>query len=148
MSNVQLARGVGLSPAPCLRRVRALEEAGIIQTYYVVIDFDALDLMVFFVLIRVKAQSREWHDEFERALGEVPAILQAYRTNGASDYILQCVARGLGGVEQLLSDKLFARREIDGVQCMLSLRYCIRVDLEKLHSVSEATEGVVSRIAR
>ena len=78
----------------------------------------------------------------------MPAILQGYRTNGASDYILQCVARGLGGVEQLLSSTLFARREIDGVRCMLSLRYCIRVDLEKLHDVPDATDTVVSRNAR
>lgn len=139
ISNVELARQAGLSPAPCLRRVQALEAAGAITTYYVVIDFDALDLIVFFVFVHAKAQGPGWHDDFERALGGEPAILQGYRTNGASDYILQCVARGLGGVEQLLSNKLFARQGIETVQCMLSLRYCIRVDLGKLHGASEAT---------
>lgn len=145
MSNVQLAARIGLSPAPCLRRVRALEQAGIIRAYYVVIDSDALGLMIFFLFVRLKTQERESHENFVRALSEIPTIRHVYRTSGASDYILHCAASGVHGIEELCEHKVFAQTWIDSTRCALSLRCCSRVDFGKLHDIAQSTDDVVSR---
>jgi Lrp/AsnC family transcriptional regulator, leucine-responsive regulatory protein len=136
MSNVQLARCIGLSPAPCLRRLRALEAAGVIQGYYLYFDFDALNLIVFFVMIRVTTQNTGWHESFGSALRDVPQILSAFRTNGGSDYLLLCMASGLDGVETFLSNEVLTWAGIDGIQSALCLRYCNRLDMEKLYDVA------------
>jgi Lrp/AsnC family leucine-responsive transcriptional regulator len=130
MSNAQLADRVGLSPAPCLRRVRALETAGVILGYHVVVDFDALDMIVTFIMIRLKGRDPEWQGNFERAVSQIPEVVLAHRTHGGSDYVLRCVASGLGGMERLLRHEVFSQRGIDRMWCALSLRYCIP-DLEK-----------------
>jgi Lrp/AsnC family leucine-responsive transcriptional regulator len=131
MSNAQLAERVGLSPAPCLRRVRALEAARAILGYHVVVDFDALDLIVAFLMIRLKGRNPQWQGNFERALGEIPEIVLAHRTHGGSDYVLRSVTSGVGGLEQLLRHEVFGQQGIDRMSCALSLRYCIP-DLEKV----------------
>src|SRR5215510_1044744 len=82
ISNAQLAERVGLSPAPCLRRVRALQAAGVILGYHVVVDFDALDMIVAFILIRLKGRDPEWQAHFERTVGEIPEVVLAHRTHG------------------------------------------------------------------
>ena len=141
MSNAVLAERIGLSPAPCLRRVRALEAAGVIQAYYVVLDLDALDLIGFWVMIRLKTLSPEWHENFARALTDVREIMSVNRTTGASDYILLCMASGVGGVEQVLANRVFSRPGVNSIQSALCLRYCNHVNLEKLHDVARRTEG-------
>jgi DNA-binding Lrp family transcriptional regulator len=137
MSNVQLAAGVGLSPAPCLRRVRALEAAGVVQGYYLHFDLDALNLIVFFVTIRVTTQNTGWHETFGAALSDVPEVLSAFRTNGGSDYVLICMASGLDGIETFLSSKALSWPGIDSFQSLLALRYCNHFDLEKLHDAGD-----------
>jgi Lrp/AsnC family leucine-responsive transcriptional regulator len=139
MSNAQLAESVSLSAAPCLRRVRALEAAGVILGYQAVVDFDALALIVFFVLIRLKAHNPEWQRNFERAVSGIPEIVLAHRTMGASDYVLRCVTHGLGGVDQLLRDKIFTGAPIDSVRSALCLRYGIP-DLQKFHDPKDSCQ--------
>ena len=106
MSNVQLAAYVGLSPAPCLRRLRALEAAGVVQGYYLHFDLDALNLIVFFVMIRVRTQNTGWHETFGAALIDIPEVLsRIFGPTARSDYVLICMASGLGGIETFLSSK-------------------------------------------
>jgi Lrp/AsnC family leucine-responsive transcriptional regulator len=124
MSNAQLADRIGLSPAPCLRRLRALEALGVIQAYYTFCDYDALNIIAFVVMIRLKTQNAEWHEQFALALNEVPEIVLASRTNGASDYLLFCMASGLDGVEQVLSHRIFKRPGIESIESALCLRFC------------------------
>jgi Lrp/AsnC family leucine-responsive transcriptional regulator len=136
MSNVQLARCVGLSPAPCLRRLRALEASGVIQGYYLYFDLDALNLIVFFVMVRGTTQNAGWHESFGSTLKDIPQILSAFRTNGGSDYLLLCMASGLDGVERFLSSESLNWPGIESIQSSLCLRYCNRLDLEKLYDVA------------
>lgn len=137
MSNVQLAACIGLSPAPCLRRLRALEAAGVVQGYYLHFDLDALNLIAFFVMIRVTTQNTGWHETFGSALRDVPEVLSAFRTNGGSDYVLICMASGLDGIETFLSSRVLSWPGIDSFQSLLCLRYCNHFDLEKLHDAGD-----------
>lgn len=147
MSNAQLAARVGVSPRLCLRRVRALETGGVILGYQAVVDFDALGLIVFFVMIRLRAHNREWQGNFERALSDVPEIVLAHRTMGASDYVVRCVTHGLGAVDQLLRDKIFSGAPIDSIRSALCLRYGIP-DLQKFHDTGRRTDEASRRSAR
>ena len=147
MSIAQLAGHVGLSSRLCLRRVRALEAAGVILGYHAVVDFDALGLIVFFVMIRLKAHDRDWQGNFERAVSEIPGIVFAYRTMGASDYVLRCVTDGLGAVDQLLRDKIFSGAPIDSIRSALCLRYGIP-DPQKFHDTARRTDEAARRRTR
>jgi Lrp/AsnC family transcriptional regulator, leucine-responsive regulatory protein len=133
ISNVELAKRIGLSPAPCLRRVRALEAAGVIQSYLAIVDFDAMGLVVTFIMVRLDCNNREWQQSFEQAVRPVPEIVAVDRTTGGSDYLLRCVTSGLSGVEELLSHPLFSRPGIESIRSAISLRYCIPIDMAKLH---------------
>lgn len=147
MSNAQLAARVGLSPRLCLRRVRALEAGGVILGYHAVVDFDALGLIVFFVMIRLRAHNREWQGHFEQAISDIPEIALAHRTMGASDYVLRCVTHGLGAVDQLLRDKVFSGAPIDSIRSALCLRYGIP-DPQKFHDTPRRTDETSRRSAR
>lgn len=136
MPNAQLANLVGLSAAPCLRRVRALEQTGAIQGYYVNVDLDALNLIVFFVLVRITTKNTPWHDKFAHALSGAPQIVSAFRTNGGSDYVLLCMASGLDGVERFLSSEALSWPGVDGIQSTLCLRYCNQLNMEKMYHVA------------
>lgn len=136
MPNAQLADRIGLSPAPCLRRVRALEETGAIQGYYVYVDLDALNLIVFFVMVHMTTKSTAWHEKFDLALSAVPEIVSAFRTNGGSDYVLLCMASGLDGVEKFLSSEALGWPSVEGIRSTLCLRYCNPLNLEKMYDVA------------
>src|SRR5262245_60793338 len=146
MSNPQLAQRVGLSPGLCLRRVRALEAAGVILGYHAIVDFDAVGLIVFFVMIRLKAHNREWQGNFERAIGEVPEIVLAHRTMGASDYVLRCMTHGLGAVDQLQRGTIFSGAPIDSIRSALCLRYGIP-NPQKFHDTARRSDEASRRRA-
>ena len=127
--------------------MRALEAAGVILGYHAVVDFDALGLIVFFVVIRLKAHDRDWQGNFERAVSEIPEIVFGYRTMGASDYVLRCVTHGLGAVDQLLRDKIFSGAPIDSIRSALCLRYGIP-DPQKFHDTAQRTDEDARRRTR
>jgi hypothetical protein len=74
--------------------------------------------------------------------------MSAFRTNGASDYVLLCMAAGLSGVEGVLANQVFNRPGIDSFQSALCLRYCNHLDLAKLHDFAWPAEAVPRRVAR
>src|SRR6266436_3933790 len=87
ISVADLAVKVGLSPSPCLRRVRHLEEAGVISRYVAVLDQRAVGLPVsVFVSIKLEKQKQESLDRFEKAIQRWPEILECYLMTGSRDY--------------------------------------------------------------
>ncbi len=94
MTNVELARRVGISPPPCLRRVRRLEEAGVIRGYGVVIDAALAGWPVrFFALVGLESQKQAVLAEFERTLAGWPELRECHMIRGGGDFLLHLVAR-------------------------------------------------------
>jgi Lrp/AsnC family leucine-responsive transcriptional regulator len=90
---VALAEQVGLSPTPCQRRVRRLEEAGVITRYAAVVDPARVGLpLQAFVMVALESHAEEVVQRFQRALAERPEVLAAYAMSGEMDYLLHVLA--------------------------------------------------------
>jgi DNA-binding Lrp family transcriptional regulator len=93
LTNQALSQQIALSPSACLARVRRLEKAGIIQGYHARVDPFALDVgLVLFAEVTLKGHGPEALATFERAIGELPQVVEASHVTGAYDYLLKVVA--------------------------------------------------------
>lgn len=107
LPNSDLSQRVGLSPSPCLRRVKALEEAGVIRNYVALVDPAAVDLSVsVFVSVTLERQVEERLDAFEAAVVRWPEVLECYLMTGEADYLLRVVVPDLAAYERFLKDHL------------------------------------------
>lgn len=98
-----LSELVGLSPTPCLRRVRNLENTGVIQGYSAVVDQKAYGLPVTaFVQIRMERHSREGMAEFEARIARIDEVLDCHLMTGDADYLLRVVVESLEEYERLV----------------------------------------------
>ena len=94
MTNVDLAKRAGISAPPCLRRVRALEEAGYIRGYHAQVDPEALGFEVlFFVLVGLDSQAQEVLSAFESGMADWREVRECHMVRGAGDFLLKIVAR-------------------------------------------------------
>ncbi len=107
ITNAELAERVGLSPSPCLRRVRRMEEAGIIQGYSVRIDPAAFEwTMSALVMIRLSRQNEDEISMFEEAVRSWDEVSECHLVTGTPDYILKVMSRGLEGYEKFIKTKI------------------------------------------
>src|SRR3546814_7307297 len=107
LSNVELAERVGLSPSPCLRRVRQLEDAGMISRYVALLNQNAVGLPVsVFISIKLERQPEDDLDRFEAEVGTYPEVLECYLMTGTRDYLLRVATRDLADYERFLKPKL------------------------------------------
>ena len=105
--NVDLAREAGLSPSPCSRRVRELEEAGIIRRYATLIDPAIAGLPVsVFINVTLEKQVEQDLEVFEAAVSRLPEVMECYLMTGDSDYLLRVVASDVTAFKQFLIDHL------------------------------------------
>lgn len=103
LTNVQLAEEVGLSPSPCLRRVRLLEKAGVIGGYHASLDRAGLGLgLTVFVGIKVERHHDEPAAAFREAVCTLPEVVSCHLVSGESDFLLQVVVPDLAAYERLL----------------------------------------------
>ncbi|MYT73892.1 MULTISPECIES: Lrp/AsnC family transcriptional regulator [unclassified Streptomyces] len=106
LSNQELAQRVGLSPSPCLRRVRQLEQDGVIQGYRAVVDPAAVD-RGFEVLVSIEVRrDRESVEAFEQALQDIPDVIEAYRLFGSPGCLLRIAVADLAAYERLWIERL------------------------------------------
>jgi Lrp/AsnC family leucine-responsive transcriptional regulator len=113
MSLAALADKVGLSPSPCLRRVRLMEKAGIIARYVAVLNQRAVGLPVsVFVSIKLESQREEALTKLGKAIARWPEVLECYLMTGPRDYLLRVVVADLSAYEQFLKQKL---TRLDGI---------------------------------
>lgn len=123
MSNQQLAEHIGLSPSPCLRRVRALEAAGAIDRYVALIDPGAVGLSVSaFVRVRLDRQDDRHLATFEEAVRDVPEIMECYLMTGDADYQLRVLVPSLDAFEDFLRSKLTRIAGVSEVTTSFALR--------------------------
>ena len=123
ITNVALAEKVGLSPPPCLRRVRALEDAGLISGYTVLLDEKALGFGVqAVVLVGLHGQSEADLRAFENRVLGSPFVREAYMLSGESDYVLSCVAPDLEAFHDFVLRELTAWPNVASVKTHLAIR--------------------------
>jgi Lrp/AsnC family leucine-responsive transcriptional regulator len=122
MTNQALAERVGLSPTPCLRRVRILEEAGVIRSYVAVVDQKAVDLPVsVFISIKLERQREEDLDRFAAAVARWPEVMECYLMTGQRDYLLRVVCADLPAYERFLKDKLTKHDGLASIESSFAL---------------------------
>lgn len=122
MSNQDLADKVGLSPSPCARRVRLLEEAGIIQGYVALVDQDKLGLPVsVFASIKLERQREEELDRFGVAVARWPEVADCYLMTGPRDYLLRIIVSDLAAYERFLKEKLTRLDNVASIESSFAL---------------------------
>jgi len=108
-----LAKRAGLSASPCARRIRLLEDAGIIKGYKAVIDQKKVGLPISaFASIKLERQREEDLERFSQAVQRWPEVIDCYLMTGQRDYLMRIVARDLEAYEQFLKEKL---TRLDGI---------------------------------
>ena len=112
----------GLSPSPCLRRVRILEEAGVIARYVAVLDQQSVGLPVsVFVSIKLESQREEALDRFAKTISRWPEVLECYLMTGPRDYLLRVVVPDLAAYELFLKQKLTRLSGIGSIKSSFAL---------------------------
>jgi len=123
MTNQHLSERVGLSPSPCLRRVRALEENGVITGYVALVNPETLGLSVTaFVRIRLDQQDDSHLAAFEAAIAGFPEVMECYLMTGEADYQLRVLVGSLVEFEDFLRHKLTRIKGVSQVTSSFALR--------------------------
>lgn len=123
MTNVDLAERVGLTAPPCLRRVRALEEAGVIRSYHADLDPGKLGYSItVFAMVSLRSQAEADLRQFEDYVGTLPEVRECYMLNGEIDFILKVVARDLQSFQSFLTTHLTAAPNVSSVKTSLTIR--------------------------
>jgi DNA-binding Lrp family transcriptional regulator len=123
VTNVDLARRVGLTAPPCLRRVRALEEAGVIKGYPAELDAASLGFTItVFAMVSLKSQAEEDLRAFENHIKALPEVRECHMLNGEIDFILKIVSKDLQSFQEFLTSKLTPAPNVASVKTSLTIR--------------------------
>ena len=123
MTNVELSRRVGISAPPCLRRVRTLEETGLIEGYHARLNSRALGYEVsVFAMVSLKRQAGADLENFEALCRGWPMVRECHMLNGEIDFLLKCVAPNLLTFQTFLTDELLAVENVSNVKTSLVIR--------------------------
>ncbi len=123
ITNIDLSQKVGISAPPCLRRVRSLEEDGIIRGYHA--DLDARQLgfeVTVFAMVGLNSQAEADLKAFEVLVAGWPEVRECHMLNGEIDFILKIVARDLSTFQTFLTEKLTSAPNVDSVKTSLTIR--------------------------
>ncbi len=123
MTNVELAKRVGISAPPCLRRVRTLEEAGYIKGYHAEVDARALGFEVkVFANVGLISQAEADLSAFEARCRAWPLVRECHMLNGEVDFLLKCVAPDLSTFQSFLTEQLLKAENVASVKTSLVIR--------------------------
>ena len=123
ISNVELAEAVNLSESACLRRVRSLEERGLIDRYVALLDHKRVGLTdTVFVHIVLKREEKSELEAFENAVKNIPEILECYLMTGEFDYLLHIVVANMADFERLHNDSLTQLPGVSRVNSSFAIR--------------------------
>ncbi|WP_170390901.1 Lrp/AsnC family transcriptional regulator [Ruegeria arenilitoris] len=123
MTNVELAKRVGISAPPCLRRVRTLEEAGFIRGYHAEVNARELGFEVqVFAMVGLESQAEGELRAFEDRCRDWPLVRECHMLNGEVDFILKCVAPDLSSFQQFLTGELLTTPNVASVKTSLVIR--------------------------
>lgn len=123
MTNVELAARVGLTAPPCLRRVRTLEEDGIIEGYHAALSGEKLGYTItVFAMVSLKSQAEEDLRAFEAHVEKLDPVRECHMLNGEIDFILKIVAPDLQQFQQFLTGSLTTAPNVASVKTSLTIR--------------------------
>jgi len=123
MTNVELATSIGLTAPPCLRRVKALEQEGIIQSYHAVLDPASLGYTIMvFAMVSLKSQAESDLRAFEEHVAALPNVRECHMLNGEIDFILKVVAKDLQSFQTFLTTHLTSAPNVASVKTSLTIR--------------------------
>lgn len=123
MTNVELAKRVGISAPPCLRRVRTLEEQGYIRGYHADVDPRELGFEVqVFAMVGLQSQAEVDLSAFEERCKGWPLVRECHMLNGEVDFILKCVAPDLRSFQRFLTEELTSAENVASVKTSLVIR--------------------------
>ena len=122
-SNVELAKRVHLSPSPCLMRVKALKDKGVIRNYVALADPKVLGLgLNVFISISLKEQSKEALAEFEKHISEHDEVMECYLMTGDSDYLIRVAVADMGALEKFILEQLTPIAGIEKIRSSFALK--------------------------
>ena len=122
-TNVELAREVGISAPPCLRRVRALEESGYIKSYHAQIDPAILGYSVtVFAMVKLTSQAEKDLEAFESRMKKLDMVRECHMLAGDVDFILRIVAKDWDSYQEFLSAELTSAPNVISVKSSLGIR--------------------------
>lgn len=123
LSNVELAKRVHLSPSPCLARVRALENAGLIRQYVALLDAQQLGLHLnVFISISLKQQSRETLEAFEQRITQRDEVMECYLMTGDADYLLRVAVPDMPALERFILEQVAPIAEVEKIRSSFALK--------------------------
>ncbi len=123
MTNVELAQRAGISAPPCLRRMRALEEAGVIRGYRAILDRKQLGFEVMaFAMVGLSSQAESDLAAFEQQARAWPFVRECHMLSGEVDFMLKCVAPDLTSFQNFIIEDLTAAANVDSVKTALVIR--------------------------
>jgi DNA-binding Lrp family transcriptional regulator len=141
MTNVELARRAGISPPPCLRRVRALEEAGLLRGFHAEISPEALGFGVtVFALVGLQSQAEPDLKAFEQLTLEWEEVRETHMLAGETDFLLKIVAVDWDSYQKFLTTRLTAAPNVAHVRSSLAIRTAkqlpgVPIDVEKINRI-------------
>ena len=123
ITNVDLSQRAKISAPPCLRRVRALEQAGFIKGYHAELDAKLLGYEVMaFAFVGLTSQAEPDLRAFETLVGQWPIVRECYMMSGETDFVLKCVAHDLSDWRSFVTEKLTAAKNVAAVKTALTIR--------------------------
>jgi Lrp/AsnC family transcriptional regulator, leucine-responsive regulatory protein len=122
ITNAQLSKDIGLSPAPTLERVKKLENAGILKSYHAKVDTDKIGLGVStFVLVSLKGHNKENIENFLIEINKIDEIIECHHITGSGDFMLKIIAKDIGAYQKLMLEKVSNINVVDNMQSMVIL---------------------------
>ena len=138
-TNVDIAEAVHLSPSPCLRRIRNLEEEGVIRGYRADIDRTRVGLgLTVFVEMKVGGHNKESATRFQEALVAVPEVISCFMISGSADFLAEVVVEDLPAYERVLTDKLLTLPYVVDISSNFAIRTVKTAGPLKLPGVRES----------
>lgn len=123
VTNVDLAARVGLSPSPCLTRVRALERSGVVGGYVALLDPKKLNLSLdVFVRVRLERQTENALKQFENAVNKHSEVMECYLMTGDSDYLIRIVVKDVSRLERFIVKELSTIPGIASIESSIALK--------------------------
>jgi len=123
LSNVELARRVGLSPSPCLARVKALQAEGVIRQYVALLDAQRLGLNLnVFISISLKQQTRAALEAFEAKVCARDEVMECYLMTGDADYLIRVALPDMAALERFILEQLSPMKEVEKIRSSFALK--------------------------
>lgn len=122
ITNSQLSKDIGLSPAPTLERVKKLEQTGYIASYHALLDKEKLGLGVTtFVMVSLKQHNKETIEKFIKSINQLEEVVECHHTTGTADFMLKVVSNDISGYQKLMLEEITNIEVIADMQSMVIL---------------------------